>query len=99
VSPGDKEDLHFGIAKSDFLKKRRAPCGTQQTSSHHNKASRIHTVKTPKQQGPSISKDTWQRSKLSGNFLKGKVINWKTENREIGDSMDKRFSAFRHLKL
>jgi hypothetical protein len=33
VSPGDKEDLHFGITKSDFLKERRAPlCGGQLTS-------------------------------------------------------------------
>jgi hypothetical protein len=46
VNPGDKGDLQFGIAKSDFSEKKRALCGTQLTSSRHNEASGISTVKT-----------------------------------------------------
>jgi hypothetical protein len=35
MSPGDKEDLHCRIAKSNFMKERRAPlCGGQLTSYH-----------------------------------------------------------------
>jgi hypothetical protein len=93
VSPGDKGNLQFRIVNSDFPKKRRAPCGTLLTSFQHNEASRIYTVKILKWRGPSILEDAWPRSKLSGNFPKGKVI-----NREIGDSVDKGFNTFRHSK-
>jgi hypothetical protein len=83
---------------SDFLKKRRAPCGTLLTSPQHNEASGIYTVKIPKWRGLSILEDAWPRSKLSGNFPKGKVNHKKFKHREIKDSVDKRFSAFRHSK-
>jgi hypothetical protein len=95
VSPGG---LAIRNREVRFSEKRRVPCGTQLTSSHYNETSGISTGKTLKRRGPSILEDAWPRSKRSGNFPKGKVVNREIASRNIGDSVGKRFNTFRHSK-